>query len=224
MDPHDPFLEKISFFYLLSIIFSIIVAWSLLYFPKKINLIERVSFLLDDKPWLAGSYVPVPIIGSHYFGDFQSMRVWTLISTPYLAIYPERSNLLPSSRIFLYPYFSLPLKIAFVIYIVTTLGLLVFTTKKCLEFISARSNHYPSIYSLSFFCLLVFGFSRPLLMDLDRGNFYTISICLLLLAIIYFLSNRLIVGFILFLVAISLKSFLIFAILFFIVGYCLWFR
>jgi hypothetical protein len=172
-----------------------------------------VSFIVADKPWLAGEYIPQKILGEHYFGDFQSMMVWTRINAPYLESYPERSNLLPSSRIFLYPFFYFPLKVSFILYVILTAAILVYAVKELLNYLGKGSVQKISQFQTIIFIILIFVFSHPLLMDLDRGNFYTVCISLLIVSIIKLRSNKLVTGLLIIFIVISIKSFLIFAVL-----------
>jgi hypothetical protein len=206
-------LEKISVAYLCTVFSSLGIAWLINYFPTNINLVQRISFISEDKPWLAGGLVPQKILGMHYFGDFQSALAFTIIDNPYLTTYLDRSNLLPSSKIFLYPLAIIPLKVSFGIYVLLSIFTLVVAIRKLIKHIERQNVSSFTNFQKIVFCLLVFGFSRPFLTDLDRGNFYTFTISLIILSIVYFRENKIKLAATLLVIAVSIKSFLIFPLL-----------
>jgi hypothetical protein len=206
-------IEKVSIAYLISAMFSVVVAWFLNYFPSGVDLVQRISFLAADPPALPGGGTPQRILGVHFFGDFQSAMNFTRIDNPYLTSFVDRSNLLPSSRVFLFPFAALPIHLAFLAYLLITLGTLIFTVLKLMRYLETKNNFTFTNFQKIIFAILVFGFSQPLIVDLDRGNFYTLTISLIVLAILKFQNRNWLQGFLLVLIAVSIKSFLLFTIL-----------
>jgi hypothetical protein len=206
-------IEKVSIAYLSSALISIAIAWLTNYFPNTTNLVERISFISEDKPWLAGETEPSQILGLHYFGDFQSYVTFTRISDPYLSTYADRSHLLPASRLFLYPLTIPSIEIAFAIYLFVCIALLIFTVLKVIQHLESKKSEKIPTFHKAILCLLIFVFSRPFLVDLDRGNFYTMSISMVVLSIIYFRENKKVRASAFIFLAVSIKSFLIFPLL-----------
>jgi hypothetical protein len=82
-----------------------------------------------------------------------------------------------------------------------------------MRFLETKNNFTFTNYQKTIFAILIFGFSQPLIVDLDRGNFYTFTISLIVLAILKFQSRNWLQGFLFVLIAVSIKSFLLFSVL-----------
>jgi hypothetical protein len=88
---------------------------------RSVTVASRLSYFSSDKPWMPIDSVARPIIGNHFFGDFQLPFAWggNLLHTfsPYLSSsIPE--NYTPLAAVFFVPFHLLSLRYAALVYLV----------------------------------------------------------------------------------------------------------
>lgn len=190
------------------LVFSLGIAWSRLYYPNGPTLVSRVSFEISDKPWMPPGIDAVPIVGEHFFGDLQLPLAWARYPNPWQEDLEWKANFLPLGKWILIPFSYLPLTLAFGIYFIGSLLLLYISARKLLLHISDSKLLTDWKVSLILFLVLLV-LSRPVLTDLDRGNFYCLAISLWILAFICLREGRDTQFILLMLCLTSLKWFLI---------------
>ncbi len=174
------------------IFFSLAVAWTRLYYSTGPSLIERISFTAKDPSWLPPGITGTPIIGDHYFGDLQLFLAWSKISNPYAL--ELSAQYLPLAKFILSPVASMQQNIGFSFYVLVSLGLLYWAWHKIVRAkIWELGPQKGNSFNLFAFALI---FTLPLLVDLDRGNLYSISIASLILCLVYFQEDKHFVSFI----------------------------
>ena len=171
------------------LVVSLGLAWSRLYYPNSPSLVNRVSYLVGDKPWMPPGFEATPILGSHYFGDLQLPIAWARYSNPWETDLIHRANFLPFGKYLLLPFSYLPIKLVFCLYVIGSIAILYVAVRKIIK-LSDKTNLYKN-WKITFilFCIL-FVMSRPVLTDLDRGNFYTVSISLWVLAFVWLREDK----------------------------------
>jgi hypothetical protein len=166
---------------------SLAIAWSRLYYSSGPTLIERVSFTANDPSWMPRGPVVKPIMGQHYFGDLELLFGWARSSNPYDV--GLNAQFLPIGKFFLLPFAFMNSKLGLFFYFILSIGLLYFSWVK---FIQQNQKISTKLSKLEYFPIFAFTglFSLPLLVDLDRGNLYTISLSALILAIVSIQSKN----------------------------------
>ena len=206
----DFFLKSISYlkFHVIGLGVSLAIAWSRLYYPQSPDLVERISFQGDDIPWMPRGFDAKPIIGNHYFGDLQLPLAYSRMGNPWTSDLEVRSNLTPLGKYILWPFSFLDLRIALAVYVTLSVILLYFSFRKLLHHLGIDvTSEMAPYYNLVF--VLLFVITRPIAVDIDRGNFYTISISLLIIAVVHWQKGRLFFASLLIFIACGLKWFLI---------------
>ena len=184
------------------------LAWTRLYYMSGPTLGTRLSFQSNDQPWLPPNYRAEPIMGVHYFGDLQLPLAWAQLSDPWSDKLAIPANFMPTGKFILMLAAHLPIKVVLLFYICTSLGLLFYSAKLVLSLDPNYKMHQQgSLNYLTF--LILFILVRPLWFDLDRGNFYTICISLLIIAICKLKTNNNIIAIGSIFTAVSFKWFLI---------------
>lgn len=200
-------LQKFLTMHWILISFSIMFAWITFYFPESSTLVQRCCFTENDPSWVPEGYIQEPIIGVHYFGDFQLYRAWSLQHNPYDVGY--NATYLPIFHFVWKVINYFPLQFSFLMYLLLTflsLFLAIF--------------HISKKYNLSVLNILnitfTFGIlSLPFIVDIDRGNFQTIVVSLASLYMINILNEKKsIFNFLLILICASIKPYYLLFILF----------
>ncbi len=157
----------------------------------------RTFTLNDDFPSVTGVKTQ-EIIGPHFFSDFQNSAIWVRSATPYSPLLSAEIGL-PPFGVLVWRLFSFqPIQIAFLLFTLTGLLLLVWLLWK----LAIEWNNSERILVLS---IAVF-FSTPLLVNLDRGNSALIAMsCFGLGLIILQRGNNSWIAFLFILTAVSLK-------------------
>ena len=189
---------EVSHLFLISI--SAAVAWSIQYFPGAQPLVERISFKINDPSWVPDGFEAKPILGEHYFGDFELFYAWAKEANPYTAPYPAQH--LPTGQLLLKFFPIFPIEIAYLLYLGISLALLfvgahVLTQRQRLSSGITRTT-------------IIFGvLSLPTIVDFDRGNTQTIVVSLVACFIGLGLNKNYRSALLVLLIAISLKPYLI---------------
>jgi hypothetical protein len=179
---------------LLSITLSIIFAIFQLY--RNVDLVSLISFRLNDPPALPVDGISSPIVGSHYFGDFQSYTQASVQTNSY-QISPNGVYgvmYAPLAKIVLSFFTIFSFKIGYVIYFMINLILLFFSNYKVIKHHMNKSEKFV-VGDFVIIMLVTNVLTLPFFVDMDRGNFYTISISCLILGYVYSQKNNLILTF-----------------------------
>jgi hypothetical protein len=167
------------------------------------DLITTISFRTDDKPWTAGNFDASPIIGAHYFGDFQFFLASSLQKNPYSGEIGVQYT--PIGKYLLLPLSLFQPLTGFVIYILITIILMFISTLILVRNVNSEINKFDVINIF----LLTQILTLPFLTDFDRGNLYSLSIAALCLGIINYLQGKTYPSLFWFLIGIAFKPYLI---------------
>ena len=193
-----------TFFWIFSM--SMALSWIKIQYLN-INVLNWWSFLGSDKPWLPERVSGAPIIGAHYFGDFQLQYFLTQSINPYYSQFNVTPPLGLIPNVLFLNLFSL--KAATFIYLGLCILLFMHLIHKILLYIGYSWKLYFNFIPLAF-C------NDPVLSALDRGGFTWLAMILLCHALLilwykdpnkkskrdHYLSLILLVG------AVSLKPYL----------------
>ena len=181
---HRRILILLIYFWLISNVVSFIgVVTRIFYFPTSRNLIEHWSFLYNDKPWIPNNLNISPIFQGHFFGDFQLGLKYSSFDNPYAMKQLLPYGYPPEIHQIFYFLSKFDMKLIFIIYLLSILLIIswfIFKISKVMDQITKNSFRIASI--------LIFGFSTPLIVGIDRGNFVVLAITLTVISL-YFTVN-----------------------------------
>lgn len=202
MNLHRKERSRIEFIHICFLALSLAIAWSYQYFEAGNSLVSRISYIITDAPWMPPRIKGAPLIGEHYFGDFSLAYGYGKTWDPYgLELAAQHS---PTGQLILKGFSFFPIHVAFVLYIIASLGTLFAGAWWLMKGVSSKIN-WESSLSFVLFCIVV----TPTLADLDRGNLQSITIGCVAIFIGMGLKGRLRTGLIFLLIAVSLKPYLI---------------
>lgn len=146
---------------------SAALAWATFYLPGGSDLLYRVSFRPDDPSWVPPDYVANPIMGVHYFGDFELYRAWAQQANPYdLEL---SAAYLPVAHLIWSPIAALPERVGLALYLVAS------TLVLGAGFAAISRGGWRESKSNFITLFLLFGIlTVPTLVDFDRGNLQTL--------------------------------------------------
>jgi len=185
-------------------IYSIYIAAAYLRKPIESFILYQAS----DPGYAAPPFVERPVLGIHYFSDFQQVMSYAVNQNGYSTSL-EFPNIYGPVSVYLFRVlnnFSLLFSITFIS--ILTLSLLSLLMWKHFHNASTQVR----IMFIAFFLLL----SRPIMLCLDRGNIQGIVVALNLATLYYFYSKKYRLSKIFLVISISLKFYPIFFILIFI--------
>ena len=188
---------------------SLALAWSRLYYATGPSLIERVSFTSNDPSWMPPGIEGKPILGNHFFGDLELLFGWAKSHNPYN--FDLSAQFLPVGRFLLLPFAYLPTKLGFTAYFVISITLFFYAWYRLFKnkkFGGQAKKNQLETFPLQLFFLSAL-LTLPFLVDIDRGNLYTISISCLILAFISAEEKKWNALFIWLLIAIAFKFYLV---------------
>ncbi len=177
-------------------------AFTRLYNPNTTNLIERISWRIDDPSWVTPDFLQTTVIGQHYFGDFQLYMAWAASDNPYSISYAP--TYLPFGHLLLKPLTLLPTNLAFMFFWAISLMTLFFAVKSIVSFTAPHLNAYEILNVF----LFLFVFTTSTIVDFDRGNLHTFILGLMIGGVSCYLRKNISLGVMLILVASSFKPYL----------------
>lgn len=178
-------------------------AWAIQYFSRDGNarLIERVAYIVEDRSWMPPGVSELqPLIGLHYFGDLAIVLGYGEALSPY--IIPGMPAQYPPVAIFFFRLLGLlgP-HIALVLLVLLSASLIPIAIWKLMGGVSVASR-------ITTIALLVW-ITMPMISALDRGGVQMVAVGFLGLSILAYTKNRSVLAIALFVVAVSLKSYLL---------------
>ena len=157
-------------------------AWSLQYLNggMPFDYVSRLSFKIEDQPWLPGNHIATPYFGRHYFGDLNLGVGFSTFSNPY-----DSSLTLPSQTP---PIGTLFFRIFLLLGANNVLLTFLFLNLCALLIIFFLTISYKGLIRENGLYILLVTTSFPLLFLLDRGAVHLIVISLILCSL-YFLAQ-----------------------------------
>ncbi len=185
----DQLLKLLSYFWIIvNLLCYLLILFRIFYLPSAQSLRQHWSFIYNDQPWTPSGIKAIPIIGNHYFGDFQLGLLYSSLENPY------QGNLLlpygypPVVHQILKPISKLDLQVAFLGYLLMIILILYWFVNLLSRELGENRNRFKLI------SLLICGLSTPLAVALDRGNFVIFSITFATIAVYLGLSNKRIIS------------------------------
>lgn len=162
--------HKVETIMVLSGALSLAIAWCLQYFPNSMSLVERLSYKVEDPSWAYPGYESIPIIGQHYFGDFQYFISFSAATNPWDGEMTNTPFLL--NNIIYLILGNLPIFISWVLFVCLSLITLFFGARALVIAAGPKFDNWNFIRRFLIFVLL----TAPVLMDFDRGNSHSIAV------------------------------------------------
>lgn len=134
---------------------------------QNVDLQKTWSYVNLDAPWTPPQITAIPIIGQHYFGDFQLTIAFSRLTNPYQENLLFPFGMIPSVLPILKLIDSIPIKFAYVLYAIITILSVASTLMLILNGINNR-------FKLLLIPILTF-LPLPIYINLDRGNFAAIA-------------------------------------------------
>lgn len=188
---------------------SFVSVWIAQYFlGTPLNLIEKLSFKVVDPPWLPSNIQPIPILGNHFFGDWQLDTTWAIDgNNPYISeVMPSRT---PPLGLFFTSFFGLAgIRIGWIIFAVASLALAFKLFHVCTTSISG-------VYKYTLF-VFVFLLNSSVIVSLDRGSSHILAFAAVGLSVYYFRNNHFYYGTAFYVIATAFKPQFIVMLLFLI--------
>ena len=100
-------------------LFMVVVALAV-HGPQPAEWLYALSWQAIDKPWMPDRLAPVPVLGLHFFGDWQTFLGWSQSSHPYIG-HRINLNALPALAWLLRPFLALPLQVSVAVLVVASL-------------------------------------------------------------------------------------------------------
>ena len=144
-------------------------------FYTNANLHEFWSFKLNDVPWTPPGISPIPIIGEHYFGDFQLTLLFEKLPNAYAKGLTLPYGIPPLSLPLIHFFNFFSMRFAFLLFLILSTFLF------ALVIWIALPNLEKNLRKLA--TILLVTCSLPLYVAFDRGNFSVIAICCFWLAL-----------------------------------------
>lgn len=124
-----------------------------------ISVLERLSYIVVDPSYVPPGQLQHEVLGAHYFGDWATLRGWTLYESPYLIDWPAYP---PLSLLLNVPFAVLPYTFGAALYLLANLLLPIVS---CWLLLS-----YLDIVKRLSAVLLFVVLTLPMILILDRGN------------------------------------------------------
>lgn len=186
---------------------SLIHAWTLQYKSDfgPDGFINRVSYISADKPWMPPGTNTSSLLHLHYFGDWVLNVAYGGIARPYDPVLEIPAQFAPVGLIFFNIAYLIGYKISYLILLLLT----IFIWFKIINKLFPRFVNMSKFQILFFF---VFA-TMPALITFDRGGTQLFCVGLAGLAYVYKLEGKSRKSFCVYLLAVSMKPYLIFFIL-----------
>ena len=178
-------------------------AWAIQYFRVDGNarLIERVTYIVEDRSWMPPGVSELePLVGLHYFGDLAIILGYGEALTPY--IIPGMPAQYPPVAIILFKLLGLfgP-HAALILLILLSAILLPVAVWKLMGGLSTPRRLVTLV--------ILIWLTMPMISALDRGGLQFVAVGCLGLSILLFTRNRTVLAIVFFVIAVSLKSYLL---------------
>lgn len=183
--------------------FGLAGAWMMQYQNAEGNarLIERVAYIVEDRSWLPPGVSPLePLVGQHYFGDLAIVLGYGEALTPY--IIPGMPAQYPPVAIFFF-------KLLGVFGAHTALIALVLLSVSLVPLAVWHLMRGVSVPQRLTSVVLLVALTMPMISALDRGGMQFVAFGLLALCMFAYARDRPVIAVALFVVAVSLKSYLL---------------
>lgn len=129
---------------------------------QKFKFYNDWSFTYEDKPWTPGNLKIEPIIGKHYFGDFQLPVSYLHLTNPYQLELPLTLGIGPNALFLLDILSIFGVRISYLLFISLSFTVLLFTLKSLFIKFDTKLALLIIVFGMSF--------SLPLFIAIDRGN------------------------------------------------------
>ncbi len=149
-------------------------AWSLQYLNGGLpfDYVSRLSFKIEDQPWLPGERVATPYFGRHFFGDLNLGVGYSTFSNPF-----DSSLTVPNQTP---PLGTLFFRIFLILGVNNVLVIFLFINLIALLIIFYLTSHYRDLLQNNALYILIVTTSFPLLFLFDRGAVHLIVISLII--------------------------------------------
>ncbi len=186
---------------------SLVHAWTLQYKSDfgPDGFINRVSYISADKPWMPPGTDSPSLLHLHYFGDWVLNVAYGGIARPYDPILEIPAQFAPVGLVFFSIAYLIGYKISYFVLLILTLLIWIVIARKLFPQFGAMNN----LQILFFFVFT----TMPALITFDRGGTQLFCIGLAGLSYLYTLEGENRKAFVLYLLAVSMKPYLIFFIL-----------
>ena len=205
---------KFQLFFSLQAIFTFVCfihAWTLQY---KSNLssdgfVNTVSYISADKPWMPPGTDASSLLHLHYFGDWVLNVAYGGIARPYDPSLEIPAQFAPVGLLFFNFAYLIGYKYSYALLLILTLYIWIRITQKLFP-------HFSFFY-LTIILFFVVFITMPSIIAFDRGGTQLFCVGLAGLAYLYKLDGQNKKGFFLYLLAVSMKPYLIFFIMIFLI-------
>lgn len=140
------------------------------------------SFTLADKPWTPPSTSSIPIVGPHFFGDFQLPLAYLGLHNPYQLDLPLTLGIGPIALGYLNILNFKGVKFAFILFLLSGFLLIIFSINKAILDMKIATKILLLVISLTF--------SLPMFIAIDRGNSILIAAPCIFYVIITLQKNQ----------------------------------
>ena len=190
-------------FQILLTMLALLQAVMLMYYTKNglVDYIGRISFTSFDPPWVPTGFDSKPIFGFHYFGDWVLQLAYGGLKEPYSPSLNIPAQFAPIGIITNSFFYIFGLKVGYIVFSVITLILWV----KVINWFLPRRNLVEKVCILFFIVL----FTAPSLIAIDRGGSQLFCVGLIANSYIWLKSKNYVKSFLSFLIAVSLKTYLV---------------
>jgi hypothetical protein len=194
------FISKTQYILLFQIIIfgiSLVSNWNLQYFNKdgNLRLIPKVSFQVDDPPFMPSGSNPKTIVGFHYFGDWTMGLDYGRVSNPFI-IEEWPSQTPPVGVLFFRIMGILGSAQSYYLLLITSFFLLLFCINKLLKNLLVLEKAT---------LILIYTLSLPSIVSFDRGSLHIFIYSLLLYIYYLYISKHQNIAAILFIFICCLK-------------------
>jgi hypothetical protein len=157
-------------------------AWSLQYLNGGLpfDYVSRLSFKIEDQPWLPGNRVATPYMGRHYFGDLNLGVGYSTFSNPFDSALTVPNQTPPLGTLFFRIFLILGEYNVLIVFLLLNLISLII-----IIYLSSNSR---DLMQSNLLYILICSTSFPLLFLIDRGAVHLIVISLIVMGI-YFLAR-----------------------------------
>lgn len=182
---------------------SSVYGWSLQYQKEDgmVSYLKIISFISSDKPWMPPGLLATPIFGYHYFGDWTLNIGYGIFSDPYNPNLPLPSQFPPFGLLFYGLMSVFGFRISYLLLITMTLLIWIRIINFYLNKFSILEKTLVLVFSVLF--------TTPAIIAFDRGGVQLFCIGLIGLALINYETNRISRSLVCFILAVSLKPYLL---------------
>jgi hypothetical protein len=204
-------LVKVANFLNIIFVFNLTYFWILQYFSvEPVDYIKRLSFIVEDIPWMPPGFIAKPYFGLHYFGDWQLAIAFARSDNPYLLEFLPSQT--PPFGTFLIKVFALPFSsplLELILFMLINIAFLILIFIYMVK--RSDKTKFEIIYLIASFLLHSSGF----FLNIDRGSLHFWTYFLLVFTIISFTKNWKL-ALIFFIICVSLKPQMLITLVFFI--------